>query len=100
MFEEIIEPTKLFFSKNISNFPLINERIVAEKYGIEVLNLIKNLRKEFYKSEAWKKYTNDNWNIVEKEFKTDCLKKYPLCCNEIIELFWWGYSFCIWNGAF
>lgn len=45
-------------------------------------------------------FVNDsNWDKCYKKAKNDFLNKYPNCCAELIELFWWAYSFYIWHNG-
>lgn len=100
MFEEFIEPTKLLIGKGISNIPIDNKDEVLKKYGKKVLNNILELKQIFYSSDAYKSFTyTPNWEVIHQKVVNDFKEKYPLASEELIELFWWTYSFSLWKNG-
>lgn len=101
MFEELIEPCKDFLGVNKHNYPYIDKEEFIVLYNENLFQDLLLLKNEFFKSDAWKLYNGDDekWEEIHKKTKNDFLKLHPNCCNELIELFWWDYFYCLWKDG-
>ena len=100
MFEELIEPTKLLIGKGNSKIPIDNKDEVLNTYGEETLNKILELKKIFYITDAYKFYNdNPDWDLIRQKAIQDFKNKYPTANEELIDLFWWTYSFSLWKNG-
>lgn len=100
MFEELIEPTKLLIGKGKCKIPIDNKDEVLKIYGEEILNKILDLKQLFYFSDAYKIYNDKpNWDLIRQKTVQDFKNKYPTANEELIDLFWWTYSFSLWKNG-
>lgn len=100
MYEELIEPTRVLMKKGISKVPSNDEEVVLKIFGQNVLNAILKLKHDFFKTDAYKLYNDKpNWDLIYQKAKYDFKTKHPTCCDELIELFWWAYSFLLWKDG-
>ena len=102
MFEELIEPLTIYSGKKKYKIPSINEEEVSVIYGKEILNKIFELKNSFFKSSAWKLYeekTNFDLNLVDKKVKEDFLSRYPKCCDEVLDILTWMYTYEVWKDG-
>ena len=101
MYENLIEPFKLYLTKEGSKYPTINKDSVLEKYGEVILVQVKLILDESLKSKAYEFYdgSDKSWDLMEKEFTLDFNSKFSLCCKEIYDLCLWYYSFLVWKNG-
>ena len=102
MFEELIDPLAIYSGKKNYKIPTINEEEVSVKYGKEILNKIIELKKIFFESSAYKFYeakTNFDLNLIDKKVKEDFLSKYPKCCDEVLDILTWMYTYAVWKDG-
>lgn len=100
MFEDLVEPAKLLVGKGLSKIPINNSSAVLEKFGESKLNEILQLKKVFFESNSYiKNGDRIDWDDIYKNVKLDFEKKYPNCCKELIDIFWWSYSFALWKDG-
>mgnify|MGYP003311646195 FL=1 len=81
---------------------LLNNEInsILNTYGEETLNKILELKHLFYVSDAYKTYNDkSDWDLIRKKAVQDFKNNYPTANEELIDLFWWTYSFSLWKNG-
>ena len=63
----------------------------GDKKGKEILSYLKELKGEFYKSQAW--LQADTWSEISQIARNDFLNKYPSIPEEVFKAFEWCYSY-------
>ena len=82
MFEELIPPLKE--SLELNSYLNIKESEIKIKYGDEILNLIKKLVDDFYKTNAADEYSDIK--MKSDKAKKDFLLKYPDVNTEVLNI--------------
>ena len=102
MFEELIQPAKIYTGWDESKIPIKNIKRVEDFFGKKTTEKLIELKNEFFEYKVFKRqYEKENkkvdWNLMKKNVTSAFLAKYPQCCQELIEIFWWTYSFFVWK---
>jgi len=46
-----------------------------------------------------KQKTNFDLNLIDKKVKEDFLSKYPKCCDEVLDILTWMYTYAVWKDG-
>ncbi len=102
MFEELIQPVKTYTGWDESKIPIQNIEKVEKLFGEKTAKKVIELKQHFFEYKVYKSQyeidkENVNWMLMKSDVQSAFKKKYPQCCQELIEIFWWAYSFFVWK---
>ena len=90
MYKELVQPIKLWTGIETKSFPSLNDQIIIDTYGVEVLEKIKNLFKEFSSADINENQSSDK---IYELLSTSFISKYGKIDKQIIDTFYWVYSY-------